>query len=107
VDAYASTLEGIGSFFGNRSIVFHFPNKTRITCASFEKVEGGADLPTTSSTSSAPSGIVTPAPSSTGSGNGTATTTATSSVATAAANGLRVGAAGAAVIGGAAFAFML
>ncbi|KAK4043663.1 superoxide dismutase [Parachaetomium inaequale] len=118
VDAYASTLEGLGSFFGNRSIVFHFPNKTRITCASFEKVEGGAELPgpgdddddgTASSTSSAPSGIVTPPPSSTqgGSGNGTATTAATSSVATGAANGLRAGAAGAAVIGGAAFAFLL
>ncbi|EAQ92701.1 hypothetical protein CHGG_00936 [Chaetomium globosum CBS 148.51] len=38
VDLYASTLEGIGAFFGNRSIVFHHPNKTRISCASFEQV---------------------------------------------------------------------
>lgn len=45
VDLYASTLEGIGAFFGNRSIVFHFSNKTRITCANFERVDGGADLP--------------------------------------------------------------
>lgn len=55
VDLYASTLEGIGAFFGNRSIVFHFPNKTRITCASFKKVEGTATLPP-------PSGTPTPAP---------------------------------------------
>ncbi|KAK4252277.1 superoxide dismutase [Corynascus novoguineensis] len=45
VDLYASTVEDIGAFFGNRSIVFHYPNKTRITCANFERVEGGADLP--------------------------------------------------------------
>ena len=38
VDLYASTLEGIGAFFGNRSIVFHYANKTRVSCASFEKV---------------------------------------------------------------------
>ncbi|KAK4171829.1 superoxide dismutase [Triangularia setosa] len=40
-DLYSSTLEGIGAFFGNRSIVFHYPNKTRISCANFEKVEDG------------------------------------------------------------------
>lgn len=40
-DAYASTLEGIGAFFGNRSIVVHYANKTRITCASFKlEVDG-------------------------------------------------------------------
>ncbi|KAL2022789.1 hypothetical protein VTK56DRAFT_4605 [Thermocarpiscus australiensis] len=43
VDLYASTLEGIGAFFGNRSVVIHYPNKTRITCANFEKVEDGSD----------------------------------------------------------------
>lgn len=41
VDLYASTVEGLGAFFGNRSIVFHYPNKTRITCASFWTYEGG------------------------------------------------------------------
>jgi hypothetical protein len=45
VELYASTLEGIGAFFGNRSIAIHYPNKTRITCASFVKVEGSASLP--------------------------------------------------------------
>jgi len=34
-DDFASTLEGIGSFFGNRSLTIHFGNKTRITCANF------------------------------------------------------------------------
>lgn len=42
-DPFVSTLEGLGSFFGNRSIVFHYANKTRVSCASFEKVtQGGA-----------------------------------------------------------------
>jgi hypothetical protein len=35
VDNYPSTFPGLGSFFGNRSIVIHFANKTRITCANF------------------------------------------------------------------------
>ncbi|KAI1003866.1 hypothetical protein K3495_g4348 [Podosphaera aphanis] len=34
-DPFASTFEGIGAFFGNRSLVVHFANKTRITCANF------------------------------------------------------------------------
>ncbi|KAE8452238.1 hypothetical protein EG329_001705 [Mollisiaceae sp. DMI_Dod_QoI] len=34
-DDFASTLSGIGAFFGNRSITVHFANKTRITCANF------------------------------------------------------------------------
>lgn len=34
-DDYASTLEGIGAFFGNRSIVIHAANSTRLTCANF------------------------------------------------------------------------
>jgi hypothetical protein len=37
-EQFASTLEGIGAYFGNRSFVVHFPNKTRITCANFDKV---------------------------------------------------------------------
>ncbi|KAJ4295988.1 hypothetical protein N0V88_004690 [Collariella sp. IMI 366227] len=55
VDLYASTLEGIGAFFGNRSIVFHYPNKTRITCASFEEIIDDSD-DDTSSSSRSPSG---------------------------------------------------
>ena len=37
VDKYVSLQEGVGSFFGNRSIVFHYANKTRITCANFAR----------------------------------------------------------------------
>lgn len=40
VDPYASLVEGTPGFFGNRSIVVHFGNKTRITCANFERVNG-------------------------------------------------------------------
>ncbi|CCF32418.1 superoxide dismutase [Colletotrichum higginsianum] len=35
IDPYLSIVEGPGSFFGNRSFVFHFANKTRISCANF------------------------------------------------------------------------
>ncbi|RAL66751.1 hypothetical protein DID88_007534 [Monilinia fructigena] len=31
---------GLGSFFGNRSLVIHFGNKTRITCANFTLLDG-------------------------------------------------------------------
>ncbi|TVY83979.1 Cell surface Cu-only superoxide dismutase [Lachnellula suecica] len=34
-DDFATTVNGLGSFFGNRSFVIHFANKTRITCANF------------------------------------------------------------------------
>ncbi|KAF4991147.1 hypothetical protein FGRMN_8015 [Fusarium graminum] len=35
IDYYASTKEGIGAFFGNRSFVLHYANKTRLTCGNF------------------------------------------------------------------------
>jgi hypothetical protein len=86
-DLYSSTLEGLGSFFGNRSIVFHYANKTRVSCANFVKVAGDssgkpsesvcstattpshtghANLTTTTSRST--SGTSTPAPTTTPSG---------------------------------------
>jgi len=37
-DDFATTVEGLGSFFGNRSLTIHFANKTRITCANFTLV---------------------------------------------------------------------
>ncbi|KAK7433425.1 superoxide dismutase [Colletotrichum acutatum] len=37
--AKLETSAGPGSFFGNRSFVLHFANKTRITCANFRMVE--------------------------------------------------------------------
>ncbi|GJC88064.1 cell surface Cu-only superoxide dismutase ARB_03674 [Colletotrichum liriopes] len=36
IDPYLSNVPGPGSFFGNRSLVFHFANKTRISCANFK-----------------------------------------------------------------------
>ena len=115
VDLYASTLEGIGAFFGNRSIVVHYPNKTRITCASFAKVEGGASLPVPSSSST----TVTAGPTGISSNTTTAAPTgvvpttsrgvtapSTTSVVTAAASSLRAGVVGA-VVFGAAVVFML
>ncbi|KAL8404680.1 hypothetical protein RB594_009515 [Gaeumannomyces avenae] len=34
-EIYASLAPGIGAFFGNRSVVIHFPNSTRFMCANF------------------------------------------------------------------------
>ncbi|OHW94106.1 superoxide dismutase [Colletotrichum incanum] len=39
IDPYLSNVPGPGSFFGNRSLVFHFANKTRISCANFKLVK--------------------------------------------------------------------
>ncbi|KAK1965656.1 superoxide dismutase [Colletotrichum sublineola] len=39
IDRYLSLVQGPGSFFGNRSFVFHFANKTRISCANFKQVQ--------------------------------------------------------------------
>ncbi|KAH0536419.1 hypothetical protein FGG08_006717 [Glutinoglossum americanum] len=49
VDLYASTKSGNPAFFGDRSIVIHFANKTRIACANFAlKTTNGTTTPTTS-----------------------------------------------------------
>ncbi|KAH6898636.1 superoxide dismutase [Thelonectria olida] len=50
LDLYASTKEGIGAFFGNRSIVIHYANKTRLTCANFVMTGGSEPSSTPSST---------------------------------------------------------
>ncbi|KAF2748127.1 Cu,Zn superoxide dismutase-like protein [Sporormia fimetaria CBS 119925] len=42
LDLYSSTNPEDPSFFGNLSIVVHFSNKTRITCANFTLAEGSA-----------------------------------------------------------------
>lgn len=47
LDLYSATVPGIGAFFGNRSVVIHYPNKTRITCANFKLVaDAGSATPT-------------------------------------------------------------
>ncbi|KAK8156288.1 superoxide dismutase [Phyllosticta citrichinensis] len=37
-EVYLSLVPGVGDFIGNRSIVFHYANLTRITCANFVRV---------------------------------------------------------------------
>ncbi|RDL36766.1 uncharacterized protein BP5553_06118 [Venustampulla echinocandica] len=41
-DKYVSLTPGSNAFFGNRSITFHFANKTRISCANFALASGNA-----------------------------------------------------------------
>jgi hypothetical protein len=41
VDQYAALVPGIGSFFGNRSIVIHYANSTRLACANFTMADMG------------------------------------------------------------------
>ena len=62
-DLYTSTQQGPASFFGNRSIVFHLNNKTRINCANFTLVPGNGS-------SSAPTGVYPPPASSSVYGTG-------------------------------------
>ncbi|KAF4625945.1 hypothetical protein G7Y89_g12219 [Cudoniella acicularis] len=65
-DGFASTVQGLGSFLGNRSITVHFGNTTRITCANFTLVGalGGSNVtssPTgSSSTISSPTSTGSP-----------------------------------------------
>ncbi|KAK4031843.1 Cu,Zn superoxide dismutase-like protein [Parachaetomium inaequale] len=42
MDMYVALVPGIGAFFGNRSIVIHYANSTRLACANFtmEKMPG-------------------------------------------------------------------
>ncbi|RDW74047.1 hypothetical protein BP5796_07489 [Coleophoma crateriformis] len=74
-DDFASTVDGIGAFFGNRSFVVHFANKTRITCANFQLVDDTGDYGSISSTSS----ISTSTTTSSTTTSSSSTTTATSS----------------------------
>ncbi|PHH71441.1 hypothetical protein CDD80_5283 [Ophiocordyceps camponoti-rufipedis] len=44
VDPFLSTSPESNAFFGNRSFVIHFANKTRITCANFESIGAAAPV---------------------------------------------------------------
>ncbi|KAF4976305.1 hypothetical protein FZEAL_7021 [Fusarium zealandicum] len=57
IDRYASTKEGLGAFFGNRSFVLHYANKTRLTCANFVLA---IEEPTINESYSAPAYLPTP-----------------------------------------------
>jgi hypothetical protein len=112
VDLFTSTLEGLGSFFGNRSIVFHYANKTRVSCANFVKVASG-EGPSHASTESACSSTAGAAKP-TGASNLTATLSAPTGaspsvthVTVAAATGLRATAAAGLIAFAAAIMFML
>lgn len=61
-DDYAALVPGIGAFFGNRSIVIHYPNKTRITCANFVRVADGSAGPGTAPVPLPPVGTGTAVP---------------------------------------------
>lgn len=74
-EAYASTLEGIGAYFGNRSFVLHYANTTRITCANFAAVAAASGSGSCSSSTTTTSG-------STRTTSTTSKTTATGSAAT-------------------------
>jgi len=76
VDLYASLTPGIGVFFGNRSVVVHFANSTRLACANFELASGNpanATNTTVNATATATGGVVVVATSTVvGSGASTA-----------------------------------
>lgn len=57
LDLYLSTAQGPASFFGNRSIVIHTSNTTRLTCANFTLTSGNGTSP--NGTSSGGNGTVT------------------------------------------------
>lgn len=60
VDMYASTKPGIGAFFGNRSIVVHMSDKSRIACANFVLDEESSPSGTASGTNPARVPTATP-----------------------------------------------
>ncbi|KAI1820743.1 superoxide dismutase [Xylaria intraflava] len=45
-DPFLSVVEGPGSYFLNRSMVFHYANTTRITCSNFKIIGQGGDANT-------------------------------------------------------------
>jgi len=59
-DPYASLVEGLGSFFGNRSINIHFANTTRITCASFALVSNSSSANSTTGSNTTVTTTATP-----------------------------------------------
>lgn len=73
VDPYLSIVEGPGSFFGNRSFVFHFANKTRISCANFKLISkpDSGSTPSNCTSSAAGTGVM---PTPTAQPSNTATT---------------------------------
>ncbi|KAI2621414.1 superoxide dismutase [Hypomontagnella submonticulosa] len=65
-DDYTSLVEGDGAYFGNRSLVFHFANKTRISCANFTVIDANTTTPYPTGTGSIIKSSPTPTSSTTG-----------------------------------------
>jgi hypothetical protein len=59
-DQFASTNGDLGAFFGNRSFVVHFPNKTRITCGNFAQADSSVVVLPTTPVCSAPPVVTSP-----------------------------------------------
>jgi hypothetical protein len=68
-DAFVSLREDLGAFFGNRSFVLHFANRTRIGCGNFTSLSEDLTRPnllnSTLPSSLAPNLIATPSPNAT------------------------------------------
>ena len=56
LELYTSTASGPGAFFGNRSIVIHSANTTRLTCANFQLTGGNTSVPTSNGTTGTSAG---------------------------------------------------
>lgn len=54
LELYTSTASGPASFFGNRSVVIHSANATRLTCASFQITGSNSSVPGSNTTTSGP-----------------------------------------------------
>ncbi|THV88395.1 hypothetical protein D6D27_07300 [Aureobasidium pullulans] len=78
VDKYVSTVPGDGSFMGNRSIVIHFANKTRIACANFVDYTNGTAGVNTSSSANGSSSATGSSTRSSASQTGSATSSSAS-----------------------------
>ncbi|KAG9525706.1 Cu,Zn superoxide dismutase-like protein, partial [Aureobasidium melanogenum] len=104
VDQYVSTVPGNGAFMGNRSIVVHYANKTRIACANFvDYTNGTAGANASSSTngSSIASGSSTHSvSSSSATASGSASSTSSVAASTGGASQILANGALAAVLGG-------
>ncbi|KEQ72128.1 Cu,Zn superoxide dismutase-like protein, partial [Aureobasidium namibiae CBS 147.97] len=115
VDKYVSTVAGDGAFMGNRSIVIHFANKTRIACANFVDYTNGtsgANVSTSTNGSSSASGSSTRSGSSasgsaTGSSSGSKTSSSAISSSTGAASQIFANSALVGLIGGGVALFAL
>ncbi|KAF2222917.1 superoxide dismutase [Elsinoe ampelina] len=101
IDPYLALLPTDPAFVGGKSIVIHYPNKTRIACANFVQVSGGTGNGTAPDTGSCPAPSLPVVGGNTG---GTPSSTSSPPASTGAAAGGLVKGVMALVAGGLAFA---